>query len=192
MILLARLIRARRGSAAVELALVFPILLAIVLGSVEMGNFFYNQHTLTKAVRDGARYAARQPFSTYSGCNGSAANIPTAGTANTPFENTKLIVQKALLTSSAQDTLLNWSGVTANCATSTTGCFQATMTCVTTMGGQTPGGIYTGNSVGTVNAAPVVTVTASLPYKPIVETLFGFSGKGYFLNASQQAAVAGL
>ena len=61
--------RDRKGSAAVEMALVTPLLLVIMFGSVEVGNFFYNEHLLTKAVRDGARYAARQNFSYYA-CSG--------------------------------------------------------------------------------------------------------------------------
>ena len=44
-----------RANAAVEMALVAPLLLAILFGSVELGNYFMNEHELIKAVRDGAR-----------------------------------------------------------------------------------------------------------------------------------------
>ena len=56
---LASMLRRPRGTAAAEMALVTPLLLALMLGSVELGNFFMDQHALTKQVRDGARYASR-------------------------------------------------------------------------------------------------------------------------------------
>ena len=54
--------RDRKGSAAAEMALVMPLLLALGFGCFELGNYFWNNHIVGKAVRDGARYAARQPF----------------------------------------------------------------------------------------------------------------------------------
>ena len=168
----------RSGSAAVEMALITPLLLVILFGSVEVGNFFYNEHRLTKAVRDGARYAARQSFTNYSGCTGTAAAVPTA-----LLDSTKLIVRKGMLDSSEPDLLANW----ANGST----IFTVMMQCSTAAGGTTLGGIYNGNNVGTAGFAPRVIVTASLPYQPILGA-FGFTGSGVFLNAAQQSAVTGL
>ena len=54
----ARLSSDRRGAAAAEMALVTPLLLVILFGAVELGNYFYNEHIVVKAVRDGARFAA--------------------------------------------------------------------------------------------------------------------------------------
>jgi len=45
----------QRGAAAVEFALVLPLLLAIFAGMVEMGVLIYNQQVLTNASREGAR-----------------------------------------------------------------------------------------------------------------------------------------
>ena len=67
----ASLPRDRNGAAAAEMALVLPILLVLMFGSLEIGNYFMNQHTLVKAVRDGARFAARKPFTSYTACSGS-------------------------------------------------------------------------------------------------------------------------
>ena len=167
-----------RGAAAVEIALVAPLLLAILCGSVEIGNYFMNQHTLVTGVRDGARFAARQAFGQYTGCGGTATAVPT-----TVSDNTKLLVRKGSLDSSASDLLPNWASGTAT--------FTVTMVCNTTAGGVTMEGIYSGNSVGTVGAAPTVLVTARLPYRPILSS-FGWRGVGYYLNASQEAAVAGI
>ena len=47
----------RRGSAVLDAALVFPILLSLTFGTVEYGHFFYWKHTLQGAAREGARAA---------------------------------------------------------------------------------------------------------------------------------------
>jgi hypothetical protein len=161
------------------MALVAPLLLGIMFGSVELGHYFWNEHTLVKSVRDGARYAARQPFWNFSACTG---NVPTPVS-----DNTKLVVSKGTLDATATDLLPNWSGVAASCSGSpAAGCFQVTMTCTTTAGGQTMSGIYSGMASG----APVVTVTAQLPYRTVLGS-FGFRGANMYLNASAQAAVTG-
>lgn len=180
----------RRGAAAAELALLTPLLLAILFGSVELGNYFYNEHKLVKAVRDGARYAARQRFANYSACTG---GVPTAGTAGTVYENTKLLVRKGKLDTTANDLLANWSGVTSTCTGSPAGgCFEVTMSCTTQLtdasGNLTLGGIYTNETTG----APTVVVNARLPYRSVLGTTLGFDSIGIFLNARQSAAVAGL
>ncbi len=170
----APLFRDQRAAAAVEMALVFPLLLIIGMGGVEVGNYFLNEHRLVKAVRDGARFAGRQDFSNYAGCNGTAANVPTA-----LKNNVKSIVQTGLL-SGGNDLLANWSSAT----------FTVQMTCTSSVGTQTLGGIYTNTSGGQPPA--VVIVTATVPYAPIAISGFGFKAKGYNLYAQQQAAVMGV
>jgi len=46
----------RRGQALVEFAMVLPLVLVILLGIVEFGFILYNQHVITNASREGARY----------------------------------------------------------------------------------------------------------------------------------------
>lgn len=46
-----------KGQALVELALVLPLLLALLCGIIDFGWIYYNQITLTNAAREGARYA---------------------------------------------------------------------------------------------------------------------------------------
>ncbi|WP_277453121.1 TadE family protein [Janibacter sp. DB-40] len=46
-----------RGAAAVEMALVLPLLLVIVGGVADFGRYFFYEVTLTNAVREGARVA---------------------------------------------------------------------------------------------------------------------------------------
>lgn len=50
--------RTDRGSAAVELALVLPLLLLLVFGVIDFGRMLNTQITLTEAAREGARAAA--------------------------------------------------------------------------------------------------------------------------------------
>jgi Flp pilus assembly protein TadG len=169
-----RLVRCTVGAAAAELALAMPILLVLLFGSAELGNFFMNEHILVKAVRDGARFAARQDFSNFSSCSGTPGGTVDADTKN--------VVMTGLV-SGGTNKLRNWTSAT----------ITVSVSCNTATGGQTLGGIYTGNknSSGTLIGAPIVTVSATVPYSPIIRA-FGFRGVGYNLNASQQAAVAGI
>ena len=47
-----------RGAAAVEFALVFPILILVLIGIIEYGSVFNTQLMLTSAAREGARTMA--------------------------------------------------------------------------------------------------------------------------------------
>lgn len=53
-------IRDDRGAAAVEMALVLPILLLLVFGIIDFGRMLNTQIQLTEAAREGARAAAIQ------------------------------------------------------------------------------------------------------------------------------------
>ena len=46
-----------RGSAVLDAALVFPILLSLTFGTIEYGYYFYVKHSLQGAAREGARAA---------------------------------------------------------------------------------------------------------------------------------------
>ncbi len=49
--------RSRRGASALEFALAFPILLVMLLGTVEFGRAFWTRSTLQTAAEDAGRYA---------------------------------------------------------------------------------------------------------------------------------------
>jgi len=177
----ARLLRRNRsGSAAVEMALVMPLLLGLMMGSAEIGNYFMSEHRLIKAVRDGARFAARQDFSYFpaSSCGGS----PDTANVVTPTQN---LVKNGYLSGGSLVT----AGVESSHITVTVVCTQAA-------GGQNMEGIYSkrgpvcGGSA-TSGCAQAVRVSAQVPYWPILAS-FGFRGVGMQLNASSQAAVAGI
>ena len=51
--------RGQEGAAAVEFAIILPVLLFLVLGGMDLGHRFYIEHLITNASREGARYAAK-------------------------------------------------------------------------------------------------------------------------------------
>jgi len=54
--------RRRRGAEVLEAALVMPILLFMGFGTVEFGYYFYTEHNLEGAAREGARAAIPAQF----------------------------------------------------------------------------------------------------------------------------------
>jgi Flp pilus assembly protein TadG len=64
-----------RGAAAVEFALVLPLLLVILLGIIDFGLYFYNDLQLTHVARDAARYLS----------------VDDVSAANTTIDNANLI-----------------------------------------------------------------------------------------------------
>ena len=160
-----------RGAAAAEMALAAPLLIALMFGSLELGKFFLDEHVVVKAVRDGARFAARQNFATMP-CNGTASNEAQI----------KNVVRygKTVVTSADKPRLQYWT----NPATIT-----VTIVCYDNSGSggeRVYEGIYSERST-----VPQVTVSASVPYQPLAGAL-GFNGIGLTLNASNQAPVAGI
>src|SRR5436305_15265561 len=74
--------RWHRGNGVLEAALVLPVLLALSMGMVEFGQYFYAKHTLQAASRDGARTAilsstTHTAATTAISNTMSAANIPS-------------------------------------------------------------------------------------------------------------------
>lgn len=165
--LLSSLARDDSAAAAAEMALVTPLLLTLMFGSFELGRYFLDEHVVAKAVRDGARYAARRGFSDYAGCAvGGDIVDKTRNLTRTGQIATGGIARLPYWTSDATIT------VTVTCHTATA--YSGT-------------GIYKGSAIG----APVVTVTAAVPYTPLVGSI-GFDTTGFALNAQSQAAVAGI
>ena len=172
--LLSKLAHDCRGNAAAEMALVMPLLLILLFGSAELGNFFMNEHTLVKAVRDGARFAARQNFSNYTACSGEPGGTVVADTKN--------VVKRGYLTGGGSILTPNISDNNIDVRTE----------CLASAGGQTMSGIYNGRIVGGVaSGAQIVRVSASVPYRSLFGAM-GFTNVGYNLNAASEAAVSGL
>jgi len=158
------------GSAAAELALVTPLLLVILAGTFEVGNYFRSEHLVQKAVRDAARYAARLPMTNYPSCTPTSTaeqqirRVAKAGDPDGDYDN-----------NGTQDQRL--PGWTADNQVT------VSMSCDTS-------GTYTGIYSDFPGGAPKVTVSAHVPY----DTFFGTLGLGtatIYLNATSQAAVIG-
>jgi len=164
---LASFLRDRSGVAAVEMVLVTPLLMAIIFGAFEAGNFFWNEHVVIKAVRDGARFAGRQSFSKYD-----CSSVTDAAVA-TQIKN----MTRTGLTTGGTARLMGWTDTQVTIS----------VTCQNNATNYSTKGIYT-NHVG---GAPVVTVSASVPYTSLFGTL-GFDTTGFNLNASAQSAVMGI
>lgn len=156
----------RRGTAAVEMALVVPLLTALMFGSFEAGRFYLDSHVVAKAVRDGARFAARQAYANYSACSGAPGGTVVADTRN--------IVRTGQLASGGTARLAGWTD-------------PATITLAINCNTAGVGGVpYTGIYTGMTTGAPVVTVSAAVPYTAL------FLATTLTIRAESQAAVAGI
>lgn len=160
---LRRLAADSRAAAATELALVMPLLLLLMLGSFEVGNYFLSEHVVQKGVRDAARYASRLPISAYPSC------VPTSAT------ETK--IQKVARTGEPDGTAVRVRGWTDDTMTT------VTLACDTS---GTHTGIYAVYPFP--DGVPVITVSARVPYAPLLGTI-GFSSPSLTLNAASQSAI---
>ena len=156
--------RDNRGAAGAEMALILPMLMALMFGGFEAGAYFWTEHKVIKGVRDGARFAARQPFA---GCAS-----PT-GTRLTQIQN---------LTRTGQLT-----GGTPKVSGWANGDVIVTVTCVAPVAnGYSASGLYKAQSGG----APHVTVSTRIAYPSLFQSL-GFDTEGVVVRASANAAVTG-
>lgn len=174
-----RLLKDRSGSSAVEMALVTPLLIALMFGAFELGNYFLSEHVVVKAVRDGARYAGRLGFSNYSCVNDDDGNIP----GGSVVDDTRNLVRTGQL-SGGSARLVGWT----NPAT-----IKVTYDCVDP-DSVTPSysGIYDGMSYVPVVKVEIGTDNANrLAYQSLFNRL-GFDSSSLYLNAASQSPVMGL
>lgn len=155
------------AAAAAEMALVTPLLMVLMFGALEVGRYFLDEHVVAKAVRDGARYAARRNFSDYAGC----------AVASDVVDKTRNLTRTGQIASGGEARLPYWTSDAT---------ITVTVACHTTAA-YSNNGIYKGSAIG----APVVTVTAAIPYDPLVGAI-GLDTTGLSLNSRSQAAVAGI
>ena len=160
---LSRLASDRSGSSAAEMAMALPLLMILLVGTFELGNYFLAEHVVQKSVRDAARYAARLPMASYPSC------VPTAA-AETE-------IQKVARTGRPDGTVQRLQGWTADNMTT------ITVTCDTS-------GTYTGIYSDFAEGVPTITIAASVPYPSLFGTL-GFGAVSLTLNARSQSAVFG-
>jgi Flp pilus assembly protein TadG len=66
---ISRTVRQEDGSSIIELAIVFPILMILFVGTAELGRLFYTYTTLAKATTVGARYLSTSRDATSTDAN---------------------------------------------------------------------------------------------------------------------------
>ncbi|MEO6255887.1 MAG: TadE/TadG family type IV pilus assembly protein [Sphingomicrobium sp.] len=163
-----KLFGATRGTAGVEMALVAPLLMILMFASIEMGNYFYDNHVVIKAVRDGARYASRRGFIDFS-CPSTISN------ANGLVDATKNVTRTGQ-TIGGTARLSTWTN--PNTVT-------VTLTC-TDNSASTYSGIYEGNG-----DVPVVRVSAIVPYRSMF-SMIGFASTPVNIEAESEIPVMGI
>lgn len=157
--------RCRSGSVGVETALVTPVILIMMFGLVDLGNYFLSEHAVVKAVRDGARYASRRGFAEYS-CASASTDVVT---------KTRNITRTGTLTGGTAR-LVGWTNpdttifVAVRCDTS---------------------GTYSGIYKGAATGVPVVKVSAVVPYKSLFK-YFGITTATINLTAASEVPVMGV
>ncbi len=89
-----KILNDNRGAAAVEFALIAPLLFALFFGIIEFGLYIYNQQMLTNAAREGARVGIlatdpRVPANSIESVvqNYCAGSMITFGAQNNPILN---------------------------------------------------------------------------------------------------------
>lgn len=155
----------QKGAAGAEMALVLPLLITLMFGAFELGHYFWNEHIVIKSVRDGSRFAARQPFSKYS-CN--STNLADTALKDKIADLTVTGDVGGLTTPKVRGWAVSDVTVTVSCP----------QTALTT-------GIY-----NAVPNAPRVTVATTFSYPSLFERL-GFDSFQLNLAAQAQAPVVG-
>ena len=160
---MSRLVADCRAAAAAEMAFVAPLLILLMFGSFEIGNYYLSEHVVQKGVRDAARYASRLPISEYPSC---------AATSTAEQQ-----IQRVARTGQPDGTTMRLRGWSADNMTT------VALACDTS-------GTYTG--IYAVypfpDGVPVVTVSAEGPYQSFFGTI-GLGSPSLELNAASQAAV---
>jgi Flp pilus assembly protein TadG len=157
----------RSGAAAAEMALVTPLLMTIMFGSFEMGNYFYANHIIAKAVRDGARYASRRSFSEYSCPSTISSDV---------IDKTRDVTRTGQIVSGGTPHLWYWTNV--NTITVTIRCNDNTV--------DNYKGIYDGMA-----GVPIVEVNAVVSYGSLF-SLLGFNTTGLNISAKSEVPVMGV
>ena len=145
------------------MALISPIFFALMFGAFDLGNYFMSEHIVVQAVRDGARYASRRPFSDYT-CSTASGDVTTK-------------TQNLVRTGTFAGTTPRLNGWTDNSTVT------ITVTCDTS-------GAYQGIYNGVATGVPVITVSANVPYGSLFKS-FGL-GSSLYLRAESKVSVMGV
>lgn len=150
--------RCERGSAAVEFALILPLMTLLLFGFFEAGRMFYTFNIASSAARDAARFGARLPM--------------TCGGFTTPGDETRVKTLAATGDASAGAAALI-HGMTASDISVAYGCVGNSL--------QTYSGVYKN-----VAGVPTVTVTVNAPFQTLFQSLLpGMTINGVTVSHSE-------
>ncbi|ANI78856.1 hypothetical protein EP837_02458 [Sphingobium sp. EP60837] len=162
-----RPIGCNRAAAAAEMALVTPLLITLMFGAFELGNYFLSEHVVAKAVRDGARYASRRAFTEFTCPNTVSSDV---------VDKTRNITRTGQIANGGTARLTSWTTATT---------VSVTLSCTAISGGNYSG-IYNGMS-----NVPRIKVSATVPYTSLFNNL-GFTSTSLSLISSSEATVQGI
>lgn len=170
-----KIARCQKGSAAAEMAMVTPLLIILMFGAFELGNYFLSEHVVVKAVRDGARYASRMGFSNFT-C--SSASTGTA-VSDPVLTNTRNLVRTGQPSVGGTERLAGWTDETT---------ISVTYDCIDA---STATPAYTGIYRGMTYVPVVQVAVEDLDYTTLFSNI-GFSSATLELNAESQVPVMGI
>ena len=172
------LIRNDSGAAAAEMVLVTPMLIILMLGSVELGSYFLTEHAVTKQVRDGARYASRLTLADDYECSTSdLTKVFKDADAEAHIIN---VTKVGAVTGDGSPRFADGFWAACGAAAPVT----VSIRCIPKTG---YGGIYAGLS----GDIPVVSVRANVAYPSLFGTL-GFDTSSLCISPQSEGVVAGL
>jgi Flp pilus assembly protein TadG len=151
---------ASEGTAAVEFALVLPIMIVLLFGFVEIGRLFWSYQIASAAVRDGARLAARLPMD--------CGSLTGAG----DLTRVKNLVRTGAIDGTGSPLVAGWTDSAS---------VAVAVSCI-----DNSGGTYSGRYLA-LAGIPKVQVTATVPFSFMFGPLFGNSTMTSFQVANQQA-----
>jgi Flp pilus assembly protein TadG len=170
-----RLFTCTSGTAAAEMALVAPLLIGLMFGSMELGFYFYSEHVVVKAVRDGARFASREGFDKYDCSDSSSGTVDSSAK-----QDIQRVTRTDQVASGGSPRIAEWTDDAS---------VDVKVTCDIS---GSYGSFYQGLSDSSNNpVVPVVTVTATVAYTPLFDRL-GFNATNLHLTAKSEAPVMGL
>lgn len=101
-----RLLGDRLGSTAVEFALVAPLLLSVIVGSMQLSRFYFVRTAMNNALDETARYATLSPQVSDSQIT---ARFRSQDFGALPDQGPELVIQRG-----AFNATTNWVTITAN------------------------------------------------------------------------------
>lgn len=180
-----KFLRSRDGTAAVEMALVAPLLLALMFGSLELGNMFMDQHALTKQVRDGARFASRLAIKSDYECSTDPATVFADSDASDQIIH---VTKDGVVTGTGTP---RWDSYWSRNCDGGGATLTVAIRCVAKADVDTDDAGFTGIYTGLDGSIPVVSVEGAVKYRSVLAAL-GFDATNICLRAKSEAAVQGL